>query len=54
MELHKENSRGITADDVLDAQKAIMYEHLPLELRGLTPDGRCMHCGAEQSVQVDT
>jgi hypothetical protein len=51
MELHKENKKGISADDVLDGMLAAMNEPLPAELRELTPDGRCRHCGA---IQMDS
>lgn len=51
MELHKENSKGISADDVLDGMLAVFNEPLPVELRELTPDGCCRHCGA---IQMDS
>ncbi|MFC1832772.1 hypothetical protein ACFL0S_12250 [Thermodesulfobacteriota bacterium] len=53
MELHKENSKGFSADDVLDAMMERAKEPRPEELRELTSDGRCKHCGAEKKYQAE-
>lgn len=53
MELHKEKSKGISADDVLDAMLERAKEPYPEHLRELTLDGRCKHCGAEKNYQAE-
>lgn len=53
MELHKEKSKGISADDVLDAMLERANEPYPEELRELTPDGRCKQCGAEKKYHMN-
>ncbi len=52
MELHKESSKGFTADDVLDAMLERANEPYPEHLRDLTPDGKCKRCGAEKQYQA--